>query len=1399
MAESNNLQGLASKITEIFTSATKGVEETTNKLNGLSTALENLSKVKTDDLDKFANNLKSVINFEKEYTQLATKKIELEKMSADAERTLIALNEKKNEVAKKNKATAEDLARITEKSIQQKQVELEAIKGVSTVIDGEIRDTRRLLIWKEKINSTTKEQTNLLKAGAAAEKEMQRGLEETAAKYQIQGNSIRELEAQNKSLREITKSTDIVENSDELDKYNTIISANSFLIKANSDAATQQALNIGNYKSALEDSTDGVKTNAQALDELKTKYFAIQQQLSAGGGLDALQGDMEMNKDEFKALEDELQKVAKEILNIENASKGIKVGTENTVSFRTKMRDLREEILSMEMQMAKGVKLTDEQKQKYKELNKELTLMTDLQGDVNKKMSTLSSDTLPFDKVVTSVNMAASGMQIYTAAMNLAGVSQKSYEETMRTFASLQSMINGLNTVAMQLQDGATLSVMLNTAAQSKNILVKTAAIAVQKTLNAVIAASPYIAMAAALGALIYEIGKYIYEASDMGKISKDLKAKIDALNSALEKSVDNYAETATKIKNYRMAMESTTISAKGEKKVMDALNETLKDSGIHFETIQEAKMWLQNNSDAYITTLQNEAMATALFSLQTETLKKNLLKLKAGFEDLEDVSFQEKLVNLFTFGKSNQNIENFSNTIDDLYNNIKGTAHELQKETDIAKTLTAGLSNYGRGEEGEFFESIGFYIQDATEKGEDLESVIEKLKSATIEELYGFAQIGNIKKTFDESEKSISSLMGTFAEFLKVTKEMGKGAGEKEWAKNLKFITEDVSKLYKIFADESKKIAETWNEMSKMDMKESDFLDYNLFQQLSGQIIEEFEQLSLSVKTFSGENSEYFNSLIRVSGQYATTMSNIEQLTGVERLKKLQSLQEEVLAEYTKGENALLKLKKDNNDELKRLQEEYEKTTVEAEARAIEEKVKQIQKEQDKINQSLTNIEKTRLEHQKTVNEIQQLESDIHIQIVEQEIERERLLRDVQNEDEIRAYEDKFGVLDRLLGVYAKKTKDIRTKQTFDELFRQKKETDVAMLRNAMQLKMYETEKEALLSTIADPNITDAQRKQAENRLSIVSSTITALLNTEEDLSTKSIAINEKTNKERLKLAQEYNETLVSGITQLYSTIGSIGSEIDNLMSAIDSRRQQELDRELERIDTWKEAQLDAIDKTAMSDEDRIAKTSEVEKIAAKKSYALEVEKWKLEVQAAKRKKTMDAAAATSAYAQGMVNAYASYVEIPALMAVMMAGLTALYGIQLAAIMATPLPLKPDPPQYAEGTMYHGGGLAVVGDGGKREVVEANGKTFLTPNYATLIDLPRGAKVYKDYEDYIANRLVQNQTNGGTFDDFGIIDAIKKNKSSMSLYFDRNGIYTVSKNGIDRDTYISNTLKLNK
>ena len=57
--------------------------------------------------------------------------------------------------------------------------------------------------------------------------------------------------------------------------------------------------------------------------------------------------------------------------------------------------------------------------------------------------------------------------------------------------------------------------------------------------------------------------------------------------------------------------------------------------------------------------------------------------------------------------------------------------------------------------------------------------------------------------------------------------------------------------------------------------------------------------------------------------------------------------------------------------------------------------------------------------------------------------------------------------------------------------------------------------------------------------------------------------------------------------------------------------------------------------------------------------------------------------------------------------------------AIQLATVLATPIP------QYARGTGDHPGGLAVVGDGGRREgVLTPAGGMFITPGRDTLVDL---------------------------------------------------------------------------
>ena len=105
-----------------------------------------------------------------------------------------------------------------------------------------------------------------------------------------------------------------------------------------------------------------------------------------------------------------------------------------------------------------------------------------------------------------------------------------------------------------------------------------------------------------------------------------------------------------------------------------------------------------------------------------------------------------------------------------------------------------------------------------------------------------------------------------------------------------------------------------------------------------------------------------------------------------------------------------------------------------------------------------------------------------------------------------------------------------------------------------------------------------------------------------------------------------------------------------------------------------------------------------------------------------------------------------------PATAAAQTALISALGAIQVATIMAQPIP------KYAKGTESHAGGLAIVGDAGKRELVITGGKAWITPNTPTLVDLPRGAYVHPD-----ADVLLSPQS-------LGQIDAAIKSSHGTTL-----------------------------
>ena len=109
---------------------------------------------------------------------------------------------------------------------------------------------------------------------------------------------------------------------------------------------------------------------------------------------------------------------------------------------------------------------------------------------------------------------------------------------------------------------------------------------------------------------------------------------------------------------------------------------------------------------------------------------------------------------------------------------------------------------------------------------------------------------------------------------------------------------------------------------------------------------------------------------------------------------------------------------------------------------------------------------------------------------------------------------------------------------------------------------------------------------------------------------------------------------------------------------------------------------------------------------------------------------------------AQGITNAIintavavSKVAWVPALAAIV----AALGAAQVATIIAQPIP------KYAEGTDFHPGGLAVVGDGGRSEIIVGKSGMYKTPSTSTLANLEKGSKVYpseRAFRDVIMRQI---------------------------------------------------------
>lgn len=238
-----------------------------------------------------------------------------------------------------------------------------------------------------------------------------------------------------------------------------------------------------------------------------------------------------------------------------------------------------------------------------------------------------------------------------------------------------------------------------------------------------------------------------------------------------------------------------------------------------------------------------------------------------------------------------------------------------------------------------------------------------------------------------------------------------------------------------------------------------------------------------------------------------------------------------------------------------------------------------------------------------------------------------------------------------------------------------------------------------------------------------------------------------------------------------ILSGFSQIASGITSVMSDIFSGRIDKLEEEQEANEEAYEAELERIESLqesgAISTEEAEARKRAAEDKTKAKEEQIAKKKQELETKQARWDK------ANSIIQAGIATALAVTKALPNLVLAALVG--AMGAAQIAVIASMPIP------KYARGTDDHPGGLAIVGDGGRREGVVTGKGLFVTPDRPTLVDLPRHAQVIPDLSGIVSA--------DGLRSDYGLLERQMREKREAGVVVNVDNHFAPLERRMDENT----------
>lgn len=284
-----------------------------------------------------------------------------------------------------------------------------------------------------------------------------------------------------------------------------------------------------------------------------------------------------------------------------------------------------------------------------------------------------------------------------------------------------------------------------------------------------------------------------------------------------------------------------------------------------------------------------------------------------------------------------------------------------------------------------------------------------------------------------------------------------------------------------------------------------------------------------------------------------------------------------------------------------------------------------------------------------------------------------------------------------------------------FEEVYQAKKNS----IAKKYAMERFNAETSAIEQSLAQEGISEEERQKLK-----------------EQLGRKSLEHEQWLNEQEIRTAED----LANKKKELLQSVFAFGEQ---LMRNRFQSQQDDLEKQSEVNEEWANEETERIERMeesgAISKEQADARKALVDQQAQARENQIEEKKKELQKKQAKYDRAISVSKIAWSTAQAIMAAW----ELGPILGPVFAAIAAATGaVQLATVLATPIP------EYAKGTKDHPGGLAIVGDGGKHEMVLANGMMYRTPNKDTLVDLPKHSVVLPDF-NVAMNKLPVLPNNG--------------------------------------------------